>query len=114
MITPDTFTLLAIERVDATQKIMTEHFHGLHPMPTIIHAKTGQEAMAIFRQNKPDLLLLDLQLPPHGDGSIEVLNSVIKESPHTPVIMIAEETQQNEIIRALHLGACGCILSAPW
>ena len=49
-------------------------------------AQNAAEAIAAFRELKPQVLILDIQMP---DGSgIDVLKHIKKESPETVVIML--------------------------
>ena len=99
------FTLLTIDKHAATTKNLVDIHHGKCSTPVILQAKTYQEAKDLFRTTQPGLLLLDIQ-PPWQDG-LEVLTSIIQESPQTPVLIISDETQENEIINALRIGAWG-------
>ncbi len=49
-------------------------------------AQNASEAIAAFHQHKPEVAILDIQMP---DGSgIDVLAHIKKESPRTTVIML--------------------------
>ncbi|HKJ78054.1 MAG TPA: ATP-binding protein, partial [Prolixibacteraceae bacterium] len=51
---------------------------------TILHAETGKSALDVFRQNKVDLVFLDIRLP-EMDG-YEVIKEMRKETKKTPII----------------------------
>lgn len=65
-------------------------------------ALDGQTALNLFRQVKPDLVLLDVMLP-KLDG-IEVLKFIRKES-HTPVILLTARSEELDKLLGLELGA---------
>jgi two-component system NarL family response regulator len=66
-------------------------------------ASDGQQAIERFRDLRPDVALLDWNLP-HVQGE-EVLTSLRKEFPAARFIIITALTEDECIRRALHLGA---------
>lgn len=65
-------------------------------------ALDGQSALTLFRQVKPDLVLLDVMLP-KLDG-VEVLKCIRQES-HTPVILLTARSEELDKLLGLELGA---------
>lgn len=51
----------------------------------VFTAGNGEEALALFEQEKPDLVVLDIQMP--GINGVEVLSRMKDLSPQTPVIL---------------------------
>ncbi len=68
----------------------------------VLKAYTGKEAMAIFRHEKPDLVILDLMLP-ELDG-FEVARIIRRESS-TPIIMLTARVEEGDRILGLEIGA---------
>ena len=66
-------------------------------------AENGKEGLAIFNAEQPSLVLTDLHMPVLG--GLEVLSTVTKNSPDTPVIVISGAGELNDAIEALRLGA---------
>ncbi len=62
----------------------------------------GGEALAAFRDTKPDLVLLDLMLP--GLDGIEVCGLIRAESG-TPIIMLTARTDTADVVKGLESGA---------
>jgi DNA-binding response OmpR family regulator len=62
----------------------------------------GKEAVSVFSEYKPDLVLLDVMLP-HMDG-IDVLKAIRKDS-EVPVIMLTAKGETFDKVLALELGA---------
>ncbi|WP_440708567.1 MtrAB system response regulator MtrA [Herbiconiux sp. YIM B11900] len=62
----------------------------------------GGEALAAFRESKPDLVLLDLMLP--GMDGIEVCGLIRAESG-TPIIMLTARTDTTDVVKGLESGA---------
>lgn len=67
-----------------------------------IMAHDGAEALSLWRMKKPDLVLLDIDLP-KVDGW-EVCRQIRKESA-TPVIMLTAADRDEDVVRALESGA---------
>ena len=62
----------------------------------------GAQAMAAFRQEKPDLILLDLNLP-NRDG-IDICRAVRRDSA-VPIIMVTARSDEMDRLIGLELGA---------
>jgi DNA-binding response OmpR family regulator len=62
----------------------------------------GKEAVSVYAEYKPDLVLLDVMLP-HMDG-IDVLKAIRKDS-EVPVIMLTAKGETFDKVLALELGA---------
>ena len=65
-------------------------------------AGSGQEALRMFREQTPDLVVLDVAMPP-PDG-FEVCRR-IRETSHVPILMLTVKDQTLDKVRALDLGA---------
>lgn len=68
----------------------------------VLTARTGSEALARFRSDHPDLIVLDLMLP--GLDGWEVCREIRRES-QTPLIMLTARTEDIDRILGLELGA---------
>ncbi len=66
-------------------------------------AENGRIGLEMLRENLPDIILVDLRMP-EVDG-LEVLATVRKESPETPVIVVSGTGVIKDVVEALHLGA---------
>ena len=68
----------------------------------VVLAYDGQTAMAQFRHEQPDLIVLDLNLP--GMDGIDVARAVRRER-NTPIIMLTARVEETDRIVGLELGA---------
>lgn len=71
----------------------------------VITASSGSEALALARQQKPDLVLLDLMLP--GLDGTEVTRR-LKADPSTssiPIVMLTAKGEETDVVVGLTLGA---------
>jgi two-component system, OmpR family, KDP operon response regulator KdpE len=68
----------------------------------ILEAATGEEALELTRKQKPDLILLDVNLP--GISGIETCRE-IRRSSDVPVIMLTVRNAERDKVVALDAGA---------
>lgn len=69
----------------------------------ILGAGDGEEGLAVFRREKPDAVLVDLNMP-KVDG-FQVLKALSAESPDTPIIVVSGAGLIQDAINAVRLGA---------
>ncbi len=65
-------------------------------------ASDGQEALLIARQEKPDLIILDLMMPEMGGYDFMRIYS---KGSDTPVLILTAKTEENDKVLGLELGA---------
>ena len=70
---------------------------------TILTAPNGRDALAIFRAERPELVILDLRLP-DLDGMV-ILKEMMELGPETSVIILTAHGNTNTTIQAMRLGA---------
>ena len=75
--------------------------------PLIIEAANGEEAIAAYQRENPDLVLLDVNMP-KMDG-IETLKRLKELDPNCVVIMLTSLANRETIAQALELGAANYI-----
>lgn len=68
----------------------------------VLEAENGQQALALARQEKPDLILLDIMMP-KMDG-YEFLQAFRKEQS-TPIILLTARLEETDKVLGLELGA---------
>lgn len=67
-----------------------------------VFASDGLSAVEIFKQNSPDLVLLDIMLP--GQSGIEVCNQ-IRAVSGVPIIMLTAKGDTEDVVLGLEAGA---------
>jgi DNA-binding NarL/FixJ family response regulator len=77
-------------------------------MVMIGEASNGAEAIQLFKQQMPDVTLLDLRLP--DMSGIDILIAIRSEFPEARIIMLTTFEGDVEIQRALQAGARGYLL----
>jgi DNA-binding NarL/FixJ family response regulator len=77
-------------------------------MKLVADATNGKEAVEKFRLHKPDVTLMDLQMP--GLNGVESINAIRSEFPDAKIIVLTTYTGDVQVARALQAGARGYIL----
>jgi DNA-binding NarL/FixJ family response regulator len=71
-------------------------------------AATGEEAVAMAAELKPDIVLMDLQMP--GINGIEATRRILGESPHLGVVVVTMFEDDDSVFAAMRAGARGYVL----
>lgn len=79
-------------------------------MRVVAEAANGEEALRVFRQHHPTLVLMDVRLP--GINGIETAAAILKDFPGAHILMLSTHAGEEEIYRSLQAGASGYILKS--
>ena len=71
----------------------------------IIEAATGSDALKQFKEQKPDMVLLDIVMPEGEEEGVDVLRKIMKSDPKACVVMITAIGQDAIIDQCKKLGA---------
>ena len=77
-------------------------------MKLIAEASNGSEAIEMFRSHRPDVTIMDLQMP--GMGGIEAIHRILSEFPNARIIVLTTYTGDVQVVRAIQGGARAYIL----
>ena len=93
-------SIMLVEDETSIREIMAEFLaeEGFE----ILQAADGLEALEVFRENQPDLIILDLMLP-KLDG-LEVCKA-IRQKSNVPIIMVTARDEEIDKLLGLELGA---------
>jgi DNA-binding response OmpR family regulator len=75
--------------------VLKDYFHEVYT------AKDGREALEMYHDKEPDVLLLDVSMP-EMDG-LEVAKIVRKENKEIPIIMLTAHSEVDKLLRAVPL-----------
>ena len=79
-------------------------------MVLVGEAADGEEALARFRELRPDVALMDLQMP--GTGGIWAIARIRAEFPDAKIIVLTTYDGDVQAVRALKAGAVGYLLKS--
>jgi DNA-binding NarL/FixJ family response regulator len=77
-------------------------------MELVAEASNGYEAIEAFRKYRPDVTLMDLQMP--GISGIEATAEIRREFPQARIVILTTYSGDIQASRALKLGAVGYLL----
>lgn len=79
-------------------------------MKVVGTAGTGQEAVILYLRHRPDVVLMDLQLP--GMGGQQAIEAIRREDPNAKIIVLTILGGDEDIYRAIHAGAASYLLKS--
>jgi DNA-binding NarL/FixJ family response regulator len=77
-------------------------------MKLVAEASNGRDALESFRLHRPDVTLMDIQMP--GFNGIEAIDYILSEFPDAHIIVLTTYTGDVQVLRALRAGARGYVL----
>jgi DNA-binding NarL/FixJ family response regulator len=79
-------------------------------MVLVGEAVNGWEAIEAFRKTRPDVTLMDLQMP--GVNGVEAISAIRAEFPGARIIVLTTYKGDAQALRALQAGASGYLLKS--
>jgi DNA-binding NarL/FixJ family response regulator len=76
----------------------------------VAEAGNGQEAIEQFRKHRPDITLMDLQMP--IINGTEAIAGIRKDFPHARIIVLTTYSGDAQAVRAFKAGASGYLLKS--
>lgn len=72
---------------------------------TVVEAKDGEECLRLSKEHRPQVLLLDLNMP--DPGGLAVMEVLARELPDIAVVVVTADIQETTRARCRELGAKG-------
>jgi DNA-binding NarL/FixJ family response regulator len=82
--------------------------NGEPDLKLVAEAANGEEAIEAFRSHRPDVTLMDLQMP--GMDGTTAIGRIRDEFPNARIIVLTTYTGDAQVLRALRAGARAYIL----
>ena len=98
---PEVGRVLLVDDEPAFQRLGGSFLRDLGHTVTV--AGDGEQALASFERQRPELVLLDLAMPPHMDPEIGL--EMIPRFPGVPVVVLTGHGEHELALRATALGA---------
>jgi DNA-binding NarL/FixJ family response regulator len=105
---PGMIRILAVDDHPLLRKGVAAVVNAEPDMKLIAEASNGEEAIEKFRIHRPDITLMDLQMP--GLNGIEAMNRILAEFPDARIIVLTTYSGDAQVMRALRAGALAYIL----
>jgi CheY-like chemotaxis protein len=98
--------VLIVEDNPVNMKLAKILISNAFPEFALLEAENGEEAVDAFEKNKPDLILMDIQMPVmHGYEATRKIRAIeIEKGGHVPIIALTASIVQDEIISCKEAG----------
>jgi DNA-binding NarL/FixJ family response regulator len=104
----DKIRILSVDDHDLVRKGIAAILSTEADLELVAAASCGAEAIARFREHKPDVTLMDLRL--HDMSGSEVTAAIRQEFPEARIIALTSYDGDQDIYRALEAGVRGYLL----
>jgi DNA-binding NarL/FixJ family response regulator len=100
--------IMLVDDHPAFRKGMAALIESEPGLEVVAQTGDGSEALELYRQKKPDVVLMDLRLP--GIGGVEATMAIRKEFPDARVVVLTTFDTDEDIYRAMQSGAKSYLL----
>jgi DNA-binding NarL/FixJ family response regulator len=108
MTAPNVIRILSVDDHPLLRKGIAALVNEEPDMKLVAEAASGEEAVESFRLYRPDVTLMDLQLP--GLSGIEAMNRILSEFPDARIVVLTTYRGDAQVVRALRAGARAYLL----
>jgi DNA-binding NarL/FixJ family response regulator len=106
----DTIRILAVDDHQLIRQGIAGLIADEPGMTVVAEAANGREAIDQFRRHRPDVTLMDLQMPELN--GIEAMTAIRAEFPEARIIVLTTYTGDVQVQRAIKAGASGYLLKS--
>ncbi len=100
--------ILVVEDHHVVRQGLVALIRSVPDMTVVGEASDGQQGVALFRELKPDVAIMDLRLPVMT--GVEAITKIRREFPQARIIVLTTFDGDEDIYRALQAGARGYLL----
>jgi DNA-binding NarL/FixJ family response regulator len=101
--TPSVIRLLCVDPQPVALEGLTSLIDKQHDMQVAATAVSGEQAIELFAKHRPDITILDLELPTMS--GFDVIREIRARDPHARIIVLSTYRGDEDIFRALEAGA---------
>ena len=105
---PSMIRILSVDDHPLLRKGIAALLNTEPDMKLVAEASNGEEAIEMFRLHRPDVTLMDLQMP--GLNGIEAIHRILSEFPDARIVVLTTYHGDAQVLSALRAGARGYIL----
>ena len=104
----DTIRILAVDDHPVFRQGIAGLIEGQADMTLVGEGSSGREAIQQFRAQRPDVTLMDLQMP--DMNGLDAIIAIRNEFPQARIVVLTTYTGDIQVLRALKAGAQGYLL----
>ncbi len=97
------YNVLIVEDHELTRFGLKTTFEGVEYVNTLFEAKSAEDAYIIVKENKIDLVIMDLGLP-EIDG-ISASKEIKKMNPNIKIVVLTSHSDEKDVLNSLKAGA---------
>ena len=105
---PDIIRILTVDDHPLLREGIAALVNAEADMKIVAEASTGDEAIDQFRRFRPEVTLMDIQMP--GLNGIDAIQRILNEFASARIVVLTTYTGDIQVIRALRAGARAYIL----
>jgi DNA-binding NarL/FixJ family response regulator len=106
----DSIRILAVDDHQMFRESLAMVLAAEQDMSLVAEASNGREAIQQFRHHRPDITLMDLQMP--GMTGLEAMAAIRTEFPDAKIIILA--IYESDVRDAIKMGARAYLLKTQW
>jgi DNA-binding NarL/FixJ family response regulator len=106
----NTIRILVVDDHPIVRQGVAGLVNGQPDMSIVGQASNGREAIQQFRAHRPDVVLMDLQMPEMN--GLDALMAIRDEAPDARIIVLTTYAGDAQVLRAIKAGARGYLLKS--
>jgi DNA-binding NarL/FixJ family response regulator len=104
----DSIRILAVDDHSVFRQGIAAILASQPDMTLVAEASNGRDAIDLFRRHRPDITLMDIQMPEMN--GLDAMNAICGEFPNARVIVLTTYTGDVQVLRAMKTGARAYLL----
>jgi DNA-binding NarL/FixJ family response regulator len=105
---PNTIRIMTVDDHPLLRQGIATLIQGQPDMEVVAEASDGEEAIAQFRRHRPDVTLMDLQMP--NVNGTEAISRIRSEFPDAKFLVFSTYAGDVQVLHAIKAGARGYLL----
>jgi DNA-binding NarL/FixJ family response regulator len=107
-VSSDTIRVIVVDDQAVVRQGFASLVNTVPDMTVIAEGTNGRQAIDLYRQHRPDVVLMDLRMPVMG--GVEAIIAIRQEFPAARIIVLTTYDGDEDIYRSLQAGAQGYLL----